>query len=201
MKHLQLDEKTIAYFKNQEKYNKPICTIYIDAHGIESTKQKTCKSNAAKVFSFAGVSGAVAYAKKYEKNGKMVPSSVYYRELLNQVPELPIKERTKEMTKRLKPVLEKVVNEIAQPNDVDKWTRKNYKKYGLSSMKQLMKKNYYFSDTSESRDKYSFGIYVLDVHMREKDLVGRNIISNDFLYEFGAVTDYQFHLQKLNQEN
>ena len=144
MKHLALDEKTIAYFKRQEKYNKPICTIYIDAHGIESTNQKTCKSDSAKVFSFAGVSGAVAYAKKYEKNGKMVPSSVYYRELLNQVPDLPIKERTKEMTKRLKPVLEKVVNEIPQPNEIDKWTRKNYKKYGLSSMKQLMKKNYYF---------------------------------------------------------
>jgi len=57
-----------SYFKSQEKYNKPICTIYIDAHGIESTTEKSCKSGAAKVFSF-GVSGAVAYAKKYEKNG------------------------------------------------------------------------------------------------------------------------------------
>ena len=140
MKRLELNEKTIAYFKNQEKYKKPICTIYIDAHGIESTNRKTCKSDSTKVFSFAGVSGAVAYAKKYEKNGKMIPSSVYYRELLNQVPDLPIKERTKEMTKRLKPILEKVVNEIPQPNEIDKWTRKNYKKYGLSSMKQLMKK-------------------------------------------------------------
>ena len=180
---MKLNKKTLAYFDRKRKEKGNTCIIYIDAHGGE-TMEDNCSKDSATVFSFAGVSGAVAYAVQYEKDGKKMPSSLYYRDIISQVKPQELKQRALEMTKELKPHLKRIVDPLGD-TPVRRWTRKHFDKYGMVSMKQLKRKEYEFLDTSDDNHKYDFGIYVLDASSLEtKKLIGKNIISEDFLIEF-----------------
>jgi len=179
---MRLDKKTLAYFDRKHKEKGNTCIIYIDAHG-EETASCTEDSSSATVFSFAGVSGAVSYATQYDKPHK-IPSSLHYRDIISKVAPQEVKQRAIDMSRELKPHLKKIVD-LQENTPVKRWTRKHFDKYAMVPMKQLIKKEYTFLDDSDERHNYDFGIYMMETSSPEtKVLVGKNIISEDFLLEF-----------------
>ena len=180
---MKLNKKTLSYFERKRKEKGNTCIIYIDAHGEESA---SCSEdpNSATVFSFAGVSGAVSYATQYDKPGKKIPSSLHYRDIISKVAPQEVKQRAIDMSRELKPHLKKIVD-LQRDTSVKKWTRKHFGKYALVPMKQIIKKEYVFLDDSDEKHNYDFGIYMIDTSSTEtKGLIGKNIISEDFLLEF-----------------
>jgi hypothetical protein len=204
MKSMKLDKKVLEYFEKQHKQNEgPVCVIYIDAHGNEDlTYENDCVKDDATIFSFAGIAGAVNYVKLQEKDGKMIPSSQYFRDMMEIHNTSPrnIKAQVEETALFLKPKLkehhEELISSRASQNSA-KWTKKHLDK-ALTPMKQIVSKRYTFFESDESkRVFFDFGVYIMNVSSPDMEgLVGENIISCEFAEKNPEVGKY---LKKISE--
>jgi hypothetical protein len=216
---MKLDKKTLAYFEKQhKKYDRPVCVIYIDAHGGE-TMEDNCSKDSATVFSFAGVSGSVAYAVDFEKNGKRIPGSLHYRDIISEIlsPKSSsrssprsstrssprntktIKKKISEITDVIRPQV-KEHSKNAKPSHVQKWSKSHFDKHSLVPMKQMNQKRFLFYESDlKIINRFDFGIHVIDIvyppdyppDERLESLRGQNLITRQFDEEmFPEARDY-----------
>jgi len=201
---MKLDKKVLDYFEKQHKQNEgPVCVLYIDAHGSEETTYMNECADDATIFSFAGIAGAVNYVKLHEKNGKMIPTSQYFRDIVKQIPNASpraLKAHVDETADVLKPLLREHHEEsfLAHNNKSSaKWTRRHLDKI-LTPMKQLTAKRYTFFEPNESeRERFDFGVYIMNVSLPDMEyLVGENLISCEFSEKNPEVGEY---LKKISE--
>jgi len=194
----ELDEKTLNYFDVQDKkYNKPVCTVYIDAHGDEELKMNKC-TDTSTIYSMAGILGALAYADEAERDGVVMPDSRYYRKLIGkQTNTRGLKESLQHTADELKPHVARHFIPDETDDHVDKWSKQHFDKYALKPMRQMFKKTYEFIHKEEEDKKYyEFGVYIQNITYPENwplnatqerimkhldKLRGVNIVSNKFV--------------------
>lgn len=201
---MKLDKKVLEYFEKQRKQNEgPVCVLYIDAHGKEETTFMNECADDATIFSFAGIAGAVNYVKLHEKNGKMIPTSQHFRDIIKQIPNASpraLKSHVYETADMVRPLLREHHEEsfLGHSNRSSaKWTRKHLDKV-LTPMKQLTTKRYTFFEPNESeRERFDFGVYIMNVSCPDMEyLVGENLISCEFSEKNPEVGEY---LKKISE--
>jgi hypothetical protein len=211
---IALSKKALRYFDVQRKKKSATCTVLIDAHGSEELEMN-CNYDNAIVYSLsAGILGSAAYANKIE--GTEDSDTLQHLEIMKQYPLATtetIHQKASEIASAFKPIHAKKFKEKETDDFMDKWGKKHYEKYGLTKMRQMLKKKYHFYHNGEAakmRGNFKFGVYITDISYppdqapskKLEDLRGRNIISCDFMNEteYPLATQYLHELSQ-NREN
>ena len=212
---MKFEPHTIKYFEKQrKKYDRPVCIIYIDAHGGE-TMEENCSKDSATVFSFAGVSGAVSYTIQRKDGEKTIPGRVHYRKIIS---ELSSPRTTKTIKKKISEIIDVIRPQVkehsrnAKPSRVKKWGQYHFDNHALTPMKQMNQKRFLFYESNVKIMKhFDFGIHVIDIvyppdyppDERLESLRGQNLITQYFDEEemlFPEARDYLTELSE-NAEN
>ena len=209
---LALSKKALRYFDVQRKKKSATCTVFIDAHGSEELEMN-CTYDNATVYSLSGILGSAAYADKIE--GTEESDTLQHLERMKQYPLATtetIQQKASDIASAFKPIIAKKFKEEETDDFMDKWGKKHYEKYGLTKMRQMLKKKYYFyhGETEKMREYFNFGVYITDISYppdqapskKLEDLRGRNIVSCDFMNEseYPLATQYLHELSQ-NREN